>query len=477
MKQLLDSEGLLGGTVIDETSHFILRLSYCQTEDLRRWFLLHECELLRLRLQLLPHDQLGQLVESYLNIKPIDEVHKQELRPNLLLQKPNALTGLGGNSTNNNTTSNGMVMSVQEFQKTQYFAVPFVQALDLIARRECYLEGGQAYISQHKVEAILVGQFRAQLSRQLASLQTHVSLDTTLQHDAEGSRVYPLLKNLSRCLVHKEQLSSSSDYAALHGADALTAATVATQVSHMPLCMREMHRGMKRHGKLRHFGRLQYGFFLKGAGLDLDNALLFFQRHFTAITADQFQKEYSYNIRYNYGKEGKRKSRDPYSCAAIIHGNAPSQSGDHHGCPYKHYDDDHLANLLQHGLSLQDRKEILALKKEGHYGLACHKHFLAQHPKALELAGGSSSGGGSGNSNNNNPPPVPLDNIGNHPNAWFRASRAYQVAMTMESTSTSSSFNTESPTKTMNVISGSSSNMVENHRASTTTAMATVSPN
>ena len=400
IKQVMDEEGLTGA--VDETSHFILRLSYCQTEDLRRWFLTHECELLRIRLQLLSSEQLAQLVQTYLSIQPINEDRKQELSPHLLLMKG----------------SNGSVMSAQEFHRSRFFAVPFTQALDLVARRECYLEGGQAFISQNKVEAILIAKFRTQLSRELAALQSHAPLDTTLQHDAEGSRVYPLLKNLSHCLVHKEK--SSTDYAG--NGQSLTAATLPSLVPQMPLCMQEMHKGMKRHGKLRHFGRLQYGLFLKGAGLDMDNAILFFQRHFTAVTGEQFQKEYAYNIRYNYGKEGKRQSRDPYSCNGIINGNAPGNRGDFHGCPYKHYDADHLSSLLG-DLSLQDRKEVLALKKAGHYGLACHKQFVAKHPKALEMSSEQ----------------VPLDNLGNHPNAWFRASRAYHAAMEGESGAVSTS--------------------------------------
>ena len=44
----------------------------------------------------------------------------------------------------------------------------------------------------------------------------------------------------------------------------------------------------------------------------------------------QFDKKYSYGIRYNYGKEGKKTDYTPFGCMKIIMNNAPA-AGDAHG--------------------------------------------------------------------------------------------------------------------------------------------------
>ncbi|KDD74590.1 hypothetical protein H632_c1202p0, partial [Helicosporidium sp. ATCC 50920] len=56
----------------DAVSHFILRLVYCRTEDLRRWFLAQEVELFRARFRLLlPSEQRAFIKEHDLPLQPL----------------------------------------------------------------------------------------------------------------------------------------------------------------------------------------------------------------------------------------------------------------------------------------------------------------------------------------------------------------------------------------------------------------------
>eukprot|EP00978_Attheya_sp_CCMP212_P015510 scaffold39980_cov50-Attheya_sp.AAC.1 len=294
---------------LDVNSHFILRAAYCHSEDLRRWFKAQETFLFKYRFENLMKDpsrtRLRQFFrESNIDLDRVSASEKERLRPMLL-------------SCSDITPT--------LFPTTPYFAVPFTQALDLVAKRQCYVEAGMAYVPLPKIVSIVTNKFTTALSKSLTNA----------------------------------------------------------------------------------------GFaFAKGAGMTMEESLMFFQREFgKIITAEQFNKNYSYNIRHMYGKEGKRASYTPYNCMKIILGNPP-QSGDHHGCPYRHYDDTHLSSLLtkMNIGTPADRDAIMAHKKAQNPQLACVRHFEAVHPAATSVKG------------------VTLDNVGNHPNAWFAGSVSYHAA-------------------------------------------------
>ena len=107
-------------------------------------------------------------------------------------------------------------------------------------------------------------------------------------------------------------------------------------------------------------------------------------------------KSYAYNIRHNYGKEGKRADYSPYSCQKIILGAGPGH-GEYHGCPYKEYDSLNLTNMLRKmKIDEGSISDIVESARTKNYQLACRKQFEARHK-------------GMG------------DGVGNHPNAYFEA--------------------------------------------------------
>jgi len=115
---------------------------------------------------------------------------------------------------------------------------------------------------------------------------------------------------------------------------------------HFPPCMFSLHSALRNNHHLKHYGRLQYGLFLKGVGLSLEESLHFWKSEFTKkIPTDTFDKQYSYNIRHAYGKEGKRTDYVPWNCKKVI--SSTPGIGEYHGCPFKTYKEEALIDFLR----------------------------------------------------------------------------------------------------------------------------------
>jgi len=367
----------------DVASHFILRAAYCRTDELRRWFLTTETALFRHRLEKYSHACVAADMESMssrLNVEltVVSDEEKMKHREDII----------GSGSA-----------TVMEFQSSTFYKIPFLQALDLIRSRSVFLLHGMAFVPLSLLVTIVASRFRAHLSKSLV----HAYQAMQSMHD---SRVAPLLQNMNLTNVGKNYDGDQGD----NLSEKITLANVDTMAQQsMPLCMKMMYRGLKRDHKLKYDGRVQFVLFLKGAGMSMDDTISFFETQFTKImTPDEFRKQYVYSIRHLHGKEGKRVSKSPYNCMKIVMGPIPMNPDQHHGCPFKHYDQDRLASLLSTlKIDKKNVDKIMSDKVRGHYNLACVKHFEAVHPGYKEVEG------------------IQLDEVGNHPNAWFQGSRSY----------------------------------------------------
>ncbi|XP_047668897.1 DNA primase large subunit isoform X2 [Tachysurus fulvidraco] len=265
---------------------------------------------------------------------------------------------------NSSYSVSGTTVAEQDFYK-----VPFQDALDLVRTRKVFLKAGYAYIPHQEIVAIVLNDFRTRLSKALAL--TARSLPA-VQSD---ERLQPLLNHLSHAYVGQDySIQKNVGKVSLEQIDPLSTKS-------FPLCMRQLHKALRENHHLRHGGRMQYGLFLKGIGLTLDQALQFWRSEFVKgkVDADKFDKAYAYSIRHMFGKEGKRTDYTPYSCMKVILSNPPSQ-GDYHGCPFRHSDPELLKQKLQsYKLSPGGIMQILDLVKGMHYQLACQKYFELTH--------------------------------------------------------------------------------------------------
>lgn len=119
----------------DLVSHFILRLAYCRSEDLRRWFLNQECALFKYRLNKLDEDQRATFMhENGVNFAVVSTEEKLSLRDKLV-----NLCGI----------------TDEEFLRCHYYKIPFQQALTLISTRQVYLRAGLAYVPVKRLVSII----------------------------------------------------------------------------------------------------------------------------------------------------------------------------------------------------------------------------------------------------------------------------------------------------------------------------------
>jgi len=162
----------------DAVSHFALRMAYCRTEELRRWFLKNESRLFAVRFAAASPAEADTFMEANgLRYAPIGAAERERLRA--------PLTAASGGSP-------AGPPSAQQFERTRYYRVPFAEVTGLVARRDVYVEGGCAYVPHDKISVRIEERFRASLSK---SLTAAFKRSATIERDA---RVAPLVKILGR---------------------------------------------------------------------------------------------------------------------------------------------------------------------------------------------------------------------------------------------------------------------------------------
>ncbi|CAN0907619.1 Probable DNA primase large subunit [Linum grandiflorum] len=336
----------------DIISHFVLRLVYCRTEDLRKWFLSMETTLFRHRFRLQNADaQRALLSEFHLPYKAVSAEEFEVIFSSCLYADVTLLLFFFA-------------------ADAIFYKVPFEEVPELVAGRRVFLRLGYAYVAMSQVVSLVATQFRSLLSKALTL--TNRKWISSIR-EQERDRLTPIVEALSTSYLGPDY-SQGRELGDISLKDIDIVAK-----SSFPLCMSHLFDKLREDHHLKHWGRMQLGRFLKGVGLKLDDALAFWKAEFSQkVGAERFDKEYAYSIRHNYGKEGKRMDYAPYSCQKII--SLTPSVGDHHGCPYRHFSQDNLrAALCKMGVGSSGVEDVMDKVRNKHYQLACTLTFEAIH--------------------------------------------------------------------------------------------------
>ena len=371
----------------DHYSHWILRLAFSRTEDLRRRFSRVETMLFRLRLQQDDGKEKKAFIDSLnLHWERISDDEKIELSEQLLAATP----------------------FLRRIDEESFFKVNWMHVPDLVEHRGVYVRKGKAYVPVREQTTMIITEFTKNLDKAL-ELSSRA-----LPRIDEDDRLSPILDHLSKNFATPDAGYQDGD-AAVPGAP-INAANVDALAQHFPLCMKNLHTTLRKRNHLKHFGRLQYTLFLKGIGLSLEDCLIFWRQAFKDKTDDQFNKEYRYNVRHTYGDVGgdankRGRGYTPYSCQKILTEHPPG-SDEAHGCPYRHFSIDNLTTMLQ-TTGVNDREVLKGVREDvekKRFHIACNRVFEWAHRTEIKKVKDENMWG-----------PAELDTIV-HPNTYFKRS-------------------------------------------------------
>ena len=306
---------------LDYLSHWTLKIAYSNQQPM--FFMKCELRWFKTRFNNMSHDQRMEFIKkNNLNLTPATETEKSSLK-------------LWGQN---------------------WYKFNFTEVTLLVKLRLYPMYKGFIFIPEHK----LVFWLTEKLQKQLQSSLVHCRkmLPSTCDQLNMLINTFELVQPYSDTTSRRFKLCD-----------------LKKNVEHFPLCMKFQYENLEKKHHLKHFSRVQYGLFLKGLGLSLEEALKMWKTEFTKKMSERcFQKEYSYFFKHQYGTVGSKIKYKAQCCDTILEQSVPS--GFVHGCPFKHWDASVLSvRLREDDVCDEDVRKILGLKQREQYRAACTTYF------------------------------------------------------------------------------------------------------
>lgn len=237
----INEEKILMARHNDYISHFILRLVYCRSEELKIWFILREIELFKLKFSTLSEHDIKRFFENnQLNCQPIKNEEINDIKDEL---------------RNQSIYYEDAICNNIEFYRVHFTHVP-----ELISNRKCFLKKGFAYITIKDFESIVSNMHKEIIESGLTATKSILYLTNN------DERISDFLKSLATSYIGRDYARASNNNVSIEEIDNLS-------ITSFPLCMRKHHEILRKEHKLNYFEQTEYTLFLKGIGVSLSEAI------------------------------------------------------------------------------------------------------------------------------------------------------------------------------------------------------------
>ncbi|XP_025986112.2 DNA primase large subunit isoform X3 [Solenopsis invicta] len=269
--RLIDSPGCRSHTDMDihnrrkdHISHFILRSVVAFDSLKKRWFFKQESRLFKWRFSSLDDEGIKQFIRvNNFDLIPINQSEKEDIRDYLQISSPH----------------------VSNINNTHFYRIPFSHIASLIKNRKVFVMQGEAFVPEQDLAFVFASHFRRIL---ISNFEIAREARANSCNDERFTGIFANLAKMihteNTILVHDKEIQQ---YVSLNKLDMLAETSY-------PLCMRVLHKALRKNHHLTHGGRVQYCLFLKGMGLSLSDAMTLWKDEFTKVMNDTAFKEHSY---------------------------------------------------------------------------------------------------------------------------------------------------------------------------------------
>lgn len=264
---------------------------------------------------------------------------------------------------------------------TPMLKLKFTRLVDILPSRMVVLHKGYIYLPEHLQFNYLANVYSKNLKQELLKIVKYKLNNLTVN---ESDRLVPIINHLNNngsvlTAYNNKEFNKNNNGEELFCDEVY----LPENYNNYPLCMQNLLNGLRHDHHLKYSGRQQLSLFLKECGLNIEEALKFWQKCFQQkYGLEEFNKNYKYNFRHNYGLEGSRINFKPWDCNTILNKEPPS-SDMYHGCPFRDWNKIKLSGYLSKSknyytdeqLSKFEVNTILDFKDKNDYMMCCTRYF------------------------------------------------------------------------------------------------------